>query len=321
MSSGTKGMILWLAGVTVALIFAVSLIEAIARVSIDGKELSFPEALWLSMLRTMDPGTMGDGEGAFFRAASLLVTIGRVLVVSSLIGLLANGIADKLAELRRGRSPVMESGHTLILGWSPKIYAIISELTIANENQRHASIVVLAPLDKDEMQHDISARVPDMTTRLVCRTGVPYELIDLDIAQPARAKSVIVLNTGGIDGDERDVDLFPQGDSGEFIVSERLTALIMAQLSENNELAPVFEDLLDEAGSELHLIPAANYLQTGQVTGFADIVAAARSRGEVALGYQVTNETGVEVVINPRKDRLVTLGEADCVIVLGEEFA
>lgn len=607
MSSGTKGMILWLAGVTVALIFVVSLIEAIARVSIDGKELSFPEALWLSMLRTMDPGTMGGDEGAFFRAASLLVTIGGVLVVSSLIGLLANGIADKLAELRRGRSPVMESGHTLILGWSPKIYAIISELTIANENQRHASIVVLAPLDKDEMQHDISARVPDMkTTRLVCRTGVPYELIDLDIAQPARAKSVIVLNTGGIDGDaevvktslallhifgdsrvapviveiqkasvgvaleegtqgaitvirsadiiakvtaqvcrqpglsqvyqelfdfdgdeiyfqevpelagktfgdallsfdgaavlgfrfadgriqlnppidtkisagdqviavaedddkvtftgtrngfptsaaaprlehlpesfllvgwndiagqiiqeldpyvapgsrlaiavdddlidrenlavpqplsniecrvldrtldraslhevvaeerfdhavvlcyrdglteaqadarvlltllhlrsaideagtdtnivaelldERDVDLFPQGDSGEFIVSERLTALIMAQLSENNELAPVFEDLLDEAGSELYLIPAANYLQTGQATGFADIVAAARSRGEVALGYQVTNETGVEVVINPRKDRLVTLGEADCVIVLGEEFA
>lgn len=467
------------------------------------------------MLRTMDPGTMGGDEGAFFRAASLLVTIGGVLVVSSLIGLLANGIADKLAELRRGRSPVMESGHTLILGWSPKIYAIISELTTANENQRHASIVVLAPLDKDEMQHDISARVPDMkTTRLVCRTGVPYELIDLDIAQPARAKSVIVLNTGGIDGDaevvktslallhifgdsrvapviveiqkasvgvaleegtqgaitvirsvdiiakvtaqvcrqpglsqvyqelfdfdgdeiyfqevrqghvhgypqwlphirrspttriidrenlavpqplsniecrvldrtldraslhevvaeerfdhavvlcvrdglteaqadarvlltllhlrsaideagtdtnivaelldERDVDLFPQGDSGEFIVSERLTALIMAQLSENNELAPVFEDLLDEAGSELYLIPAANYLQTGQATGFADIVAAARSRGEVALGYQVTNETGVEVVINPRKDRLVTLGEADCVIVLGEEFA
>lgn len=607
MSSGTKGMILWLAGVTVALIFVVSLVEAIARVSIDGKELSFPEALWLSMLRTMDPGTMGGDQGAFFRVASLIVTIGGVLVVSSLIGLLANGIADKLAELRRGRSPVMETGHTLILGWSPKIYAIISELTIANENQRHASIVVLAPLDKDEMEHDISARLPDMkTTRLVCRTGVPYELVDLNIAQPARAKSVIVLNPGGIDGDaevvktslallhifgdsgvapviveiqkgsvgvaleegtqgaitvirsadiiakvtaqvcrqpglsqvyqelfdfdgdeiyfqeipelagktfgdallsfdgaailgfrfadgriqlnppidttisagdqviavaedddkilftgirtgfptsaaapplehlpesfllvgwndiagriiqeldpyvapgstlaiavdddlidrenlavpeplsniecrvldrtldraslhevvaeerfdhavvlcyrdglteaqadarvlltllhlrsaideagtdtnivaelldERDVDLFPQDNSGEFIVSERLTALIMAQLSENNELAPVFEDLLDEAGSELYLIPAANYLQTGTATGFADIVAAARSRGEVALGYQVTNGAEVEVVINPRKDRAVTLGEADCVIVLGEEFA
>lgn len=607
MSSGTKGMILWLAGVTVALIFVVSLVEAIARVQIDGKELSFPEALWLSMLRTMDPGTMGGDQGPFFRVASLIVTIGGVLVVSSLIGLLANGIADKVAELRKGRSPVMETGHTLILGWSPKIFAIVSELTIANENQRHASIVVLAPLDKDEMEQDISARVPDMkTTRLVCRTGVPYELIDLNIAQPRRAKSVIVLNPGGIDGDaevvktslallhifgdsgtapviveiqkasvgvaleegtqgaitvirsadiiakvtaqvcrqpglsqvyqelfdfdgdeiyfqeipelagktfgdallsfdgaailgfrfadgriqlnppidttistgdqviaiaedddkilftgiregfptsaaapplehlpesfllmgwndiagqiiqeldpyvalgstlaiavdddlidrenlavpqpleniecrvldrtldraslhevvaeerfdhavvlcyrdglteaqadarvlltllhlrsaideagtdtnivaelldERDVDLFPQGDSGEFIVSERLTALIMAQLSENNELAPVFEDLLDEAGSELYLIPAANYLQTGRATGFADIVAAARSRGEVALGYQVTNGAGVEVVINPRKDREVTLGEADCVIVLGEEFA
>lgn len=606
MASGTKGMVLMLAWVTVALILIVSLIEAIARIQIDGKELSFPEALWLSMLRTMDPGTMGGDEGAFFRAASLVVTIGGVLVVSSLIGLLANGIADKVAELRRGRSPVMESGHTLILGWSPKIHAIVSELVIANENQRHASIVVLAPLEKDVMEHDIAERIPDMkTTRLICRTGTPYELIDLDIAQPGGARSVIVLNTGGIDGDaevvktslallhtfgsmrsvpviveiqtasvgvaleegtggaitvirpadiiakvtaqvcrqpglsqvyqdlfdfdgdeiyfqeirelagksfgdallsfdeaavlgirsadgriqlnppmdstisggdqiiaiaadddeimftgtragsaapppasplehrpeslvlmgwndiapqiireldpyvapgstlvvvvddnlikreslvlpgplsnltcrvldrtldrtglhevvaeerfdhaivlcyreglteaqadarvlltllhlrsaideagtdtnivaelldERDVDLFPEENSGEFIVSERLTALIMAQLSENKELAPVFEDLLDEAGSELYLIPARSYHESDRAVTFAEIVSAARSRDEVAIGYQRATGSGTEVVINPHKGSAVSLGKTDSVIVLGEEF-
>ncbi len=120
--------------------------------------------------------------------------------------------------------------------------------------------------------------------------------------------------------DERDVDLFPEENSGEFIVSERLTALIMAQLSENRELAPVFEDLLDEAGSELYLIPATSYMQPDRSVAFADIVAAARSRSEVAIGYQKVDGSKVEVVINPNKGTSVSLGIADSVIVLGEEF-
>ena len=120
--------------------------------------------------------------------------------------------------------------------------------------------------------------------------------------------------------DERDVDLFPEENSGEFIVSERLTALIMAQLSENRELAPVFEDLLDEAGSELYLIPAASYLEVDRAVDFADIVATARSRNQVAIGYQRFDGTKVEVVINPNKGSTVSLGTADSLIVLGEEF-
>ena len=283
MSSGTKGMILMLAGVTVALIFVVSFVEAIARVQIDGKELSFPEALWLSMLRTMDPGTMGGDEGAFFRAASLVVTIGGVLVVASLIGLLANGIADKVAELRRGRSPVMESGHTLILGWSPKIHAIVSELIIANENLRHASIVILAPLEKDVMEHDLAARIQDRkTTRLICRTGIPYELIDLEIAQPSSAKSVIVLNPGGIDGDaevvktslallhtfgaSREIPVvveiqkasvgiaLQEGTEGAITVirSSDIIAKVTAQVCRQPGLSQVYQELFDFDGDEIY---------------------------------------------------------------------
>jgi len=50
--------------------------------------------------------------------------------------------------MRKGRSRVIERNHTLILGWSPTVFAIIGELIIANENQRRPRIVILADHDK-----------------------------------------------------------------------------------------------------------------------------------------------------------------------------
>ncbi|MBI5829315.1 MAG: hypothetical protein HZB20_07185, partial [Chloroflexi bacterium] len=47
-------------------------------------------------------------------------------IISALIGIINNGIEDKLDELRKGRSNVIESGHTVILGWSPQVFSIIS---------------------------------------------------------------------------------------------------------------------------------------------------------------------------------------------------
>ena len=53
----------------------------------------------------------------------------------------------------------IEVGQTVILGWSPQIFTMLSELTLANENQRHATIVVLADRDKVEMEDQIRERV------------------------------------------------------------------------------------------------------------------------------------------------------------------
>jgi ion channel POLLUX/CASTOR len=39
---------------------------------------------------------------------------------------------------------VAERDHTVILGWSPQIFTVLSELIRANENQRRACIAVLA---------------------------------------------------------------------------------------------------------------------------------------------------------------------------------
>ena len=58
------------------------------------------------------------------------------MIPVQLIGFLSSKIVDKLDNLKKGRTRVVEDNHTVILGWSSKIFTIIGELIIANENKR-----------------------------------------------------------------------------------------------------------------------------------------------------------------------------------------
>ena len=84
----------------------------------------------------------------------------------------ADQLRDELADLRKGRSRVLESGHTVILGWSPHVFEIIRELVLANENKPRSCIVLLADHDKVEMEDSLRDHLPDTgRTRVVCRRG------------------------------------------------------------------------------------------------------------------------------------------------------
>lgn len=108
-------------------------------------------------MRTLDPGTMGADAGWGFRLLMLVVTIGGLIIVASLIGIVCAS-DDKMAQLRKGRSRVIESDHTLILGWSPQLFLLIGEVCRANAGRRRA-IVVLADHDKVEMEDAIREKV------------------------------------------------------------------------------------------------------------------------------------------------------------------
>lgn len=324
LSSGTSAMILWLTIATLLLILVIATGTAIAEVSAEGSELSFGEALWSTLMRTLDPGTMGGDVGWPLRVASLAATIGGILIVSSLIGLLASGISDRVAELRRGRSPVLETGHTLILGWSPKVFPIVSELTVANESQGGGGIVVLAAMDKDEMERLLDARVRDRKgTRVVCRSGVPYEPLDIAIASPGTAKSVIVLNPGHDDGDAEVVktalalirtiepsrpipvvaeigDAFTatalrDGTNGavDVVRSTSIIARVTAQVCRQPGLSDVYQELFDFAGDEIYFAPA------GKLEGSTFATALQSFEQAVPLGLKLGDG---RVVLNPPGD-------------------
>ena len=65
----------------------------------------------------------------------------------------------------------------VILGWSPKVFDIISELIIANENRRNPSIVILTSKDRAKIQYMIKDKINNpKNTRIICRNGDPMSV-------------------------------------------------------------------------------------------------------------------------------------------------
>lgn len=197
MSRGTGALITALFVLSGLIIFTVAALLKITGNAPD--DMSLLQLAWMALLRTLDSGTMGGDTGSFFFLFMMLVvTFGGIFVVSALIGIINNGLEDKLDALRKGRSAVLENDHTLILGWTPQIFTIISELVLANESRKSgAVIVIMADHDKVEMEDAVNERVPDTkNTRVICRSGSPIDLTDLEIVSPHTARSIIVLAEG-----------------------------------------------------------------------------------------------------------------------------
>jgi hypothetical protein len=198
MSKGTWALLGGLGLVSAGLIFAVSLFIMVLGVAPAEEGQPAPGLLslaWASLMHTLDTGTVGGDSGSgWYIGAMFVATIGGLFTVSTLIGILNNALEEKLDALRKGRSRVIEEGHTVILGWAPQIFPIISELVSANENQRDACIVILADKDKVEMEEALGDKIAELkTTRLVCRSGSPIDIGDLEIASLGSARSIIIL--------------------------------------------------------------------------------------------------------------------------------
>jgi Trk K+ transport system NAD-binding subunit len=211
MSRGTIALVGVLFAITFALVLAATLVLVLARIRPEGsaQALSLGEALWQTTMRTIDTGTVAGDTGWSFRIVGIIVTFGGIFITSALIGVLASGLEGRMGDLRRGRSRVIETGHTVILGWSPQVITIVSELAHANRSLRSRRtapdaegrspcVVILADRDKVEMEEEIHTKVPDtMGTRVVCRSGTPLDLDDLKIVNPDTARAIIVVSPGG----------------------------------------------------------------------------------------------------------------------------
>jgi len=285
MAKGPIALIGWLGVLSLVLVVVAALILTVTGFTQDdGETMNFIEATWKSLMRTLDPGTMGGDTGWGFRIIMLGVTLGGIFIVSTLIGVLASGISNKLDELRKGHSFVVEKGHTLILGWSEKIFPIISELLIANENQKRPVIVILGHLDKVAMEDEIKARIPDTkNTRVICRSGSTIDLNDLEIVNPHDSRSIIILTQDGNDpdinviksilaltnnpkrrpepyhivaeiSDNNNKEVAEMIASGEvtLVHTEDLISRVIAQSCRQSGLSVVYTELLDFDGDEIY---------------------------------------------------------------------
>ncbi|MBN1453740.1 MAG: NAD-binding protein [Anaerolineales bacterium] len=334
MAKGTPAMILLLAVASFALIFIAGLILFLFGIHpAERIELGLGEAIWASLMRTLDPGTMGGDTGPGFRFIMLTVTIGGIFIVSTLIGVLNSGLETQLERLRKGRSRVLENGHTLILGWSPQVFTIIAELMIANENQTNARIVVLADQDKVEMEEKIRERIQLRgTTRVIVRSGDPIDLNDLELGSPHTARSIIVLPPENDDPDSnvikailaltnnpnrrkepyhivtqirnrKNMDvvrMIGANDKVFPLLTGDLIARVVAQTARQSGLSMVYTELMNFGGDEIY------FKQEPNLSG--------KTFGEALLAYEDSTVMGLRkvdgtILLNPPMDTRIEPGD------------
>lgn len=341
MSKGPIAMIALLAILSCIVVVTAGAVLALFQITPEGSEpMNFIEGVWQSLMRTLDSGTMGGDAGWGFRIVAFIVTLGGIFIISTLIGVLSSGIEGMLDELRKGKSFVIEKDHILILGWSSKIFTIISELIIANENKKNPRIVILADKDKVEMEDEIRNKVSHFkNTRIICRSGIPYDLVDLEISNPLETKSIIVLapDSGNTDPlviktilaitnnpnrrmepyhivaeikDRKNLEIARMVGKNEveLILTDDIIGRIMVQTSRQSGLSIVFTELLDFNGAEIY------FKHEKQLVGKTFGEAIFQYVDSAVIGLQFKNE---QVKVNPPMDYI--LQEGDQIIAISED--
>ena len=159
MSRGSSSIFLALLGLFLAGFLVMVVVRLIANSFLPDETLnSLAEIPWRVYVAVMEGSaaeTDGDSNWLAKLTSILAVMVGLILF-SSMVAFITSVFEAKLDELRRGRSLVLESDHTLILGFGDRILEVIRELIEANESESDASIVILAENDKEEMDNIIS---------------------------------------------------------------------------------------------------------------------------------------------------------------------
>jgi voltage-gated potassium channel Kch len=352
MSSGPMGVIKWLAIVSLFVVVILGIIIAITGIKSEvnpDEELGFIEGAWQILMSTLDQGAMAGDQTWSFRAVRFVATLGSLFLLSILIGSISSGIDAKIGELKKGKSRVLESNHTLILGWSEKIFSILTEVIEANSNQKKPSIVILANRDKEEMDDEIRQRIPNLkNTRIIVRSGSPLSSSAINVVNPNEARSIIVLA-----GEEENTDTYviksvlaltngknrkkepyhivaelkdPKNmeaadlvgnDETIFVLSSDLISRITAQTCRQSGLSVVYSDLLQFEGDEIYFADA------NKLVG--------KSYKEAIMMYETSSVLGVftkeeSVLINPpmdykfqKGDQVIAISEDDDTVILSNK--
>jgi len=342
MARGAGAQILLLAAATAVLITITGIALALYGGLPDdaGTEESFGWLIWYSLMHAVDAGAVAGDTGAWtFLFIMLFVTFGGIFIFSALIGVLNNGFTNVIESLRRGRSPVIERNHTVILGWSAKIHTLLGELAVAGANRRDACAVILADRDKVEMDEELRGSVA-RGLRVVTRRGNPMDLADLALTCLPSSKAVVVLPPDDADAAQADamvlktllaiakarsthplhvvaelqsaaterVARMVAGPGAALVVSPPLISRLLVQTGRQSGLSVIYTELLDFGGVEIYIQPEPALV--GKT--FRDAV----------FGYEDSTLIGVmtekdEILLPPAFDRPFVAG--DNVIAISED--
>ena len=350
MSKGLLSLIGLLTLVTAVFVLLMTvLVMLFSSYPVQGESVG--EMIWFSLMHALDPGTVVGAEGLAYRAIMLITTFGGLVFLAGLIGIVSGAFDTKVEELRKGRSRVIEFDHTLILGWNSRVFSLVKEISLANLSRKKASIVILAPGDKVEMEDAVKEQVGRIgKTRVIVRSGDPMSLADLEIASHATARSIIILAAD----EAENADLVtmktalalvnnPNRPKQQYHIVAELQELenleraqlvsakevkwilagdvmsrIMVQTSRQSGLSQIFLDLLDFDGDEIYFtqrsqLVGKSYLQAQHEFSNATLIGVLRD-GDLALNPARTMKI-------KEGDQLIVIAPDDSLIRTSDSYA
>ncbi len=334
-------------GLTSVLVLLGGTVYWVATAGEEGSD--FIHGLWAAWTFIADAGTQGGEQSTLTRAIALVITVGGMMIFALLLGLVSETLGERVDELKKGRSRVIESDHSLILGWNEKIFTLVQQLIEANASRRRAVVVILSDRPKEEMEEALRDAIADFkSTTVVCRSGDTTMASDLRKVNAQGARSIVVL---GDDHDPEESDIRATktvlalrrgvgplaghlvvelmesasrpmvemvGHGAVEVVSARdLIGRLMVQTSRQNGLAHAYARLLCFEGSEFYLKEwkEAHGRYFGEVWGYfpETVVCGVMPNPN---GPNAPKE-GPPVILNPPDDYVI--GPGDQLLFLAED--
>ena len=265
------------------------------------------------------------------------------------------GPTDLVAKAKptAAKVPARKPEHMLVIGWSAMGRTILSEL--APFMVKGSTVHIIAKKDYVKKSETENLNFGSLKTTFAYTSG---DINDMTIAASAKHyDQILVLGyRKGVTVADADAltmlsmlqlnQLFEQDGNGveptrlvaeiidsskaeiarvaavdDLVVSDKLAALLMTQISENEALAPVFTDLFDADGASINLKPVEHFVKLGKEITFGEIVAAVAAHGDSAIGIRIAanstkdGSTGVE--LNPSKHTVYKPAAGDGIVVIG----
>jgi hypothetical protein len=154
--------------------------------------------MWHSFFQTMDTGSLAELDAQANLPGKLVAIISTfigLILFSSMVAFITQQFEARLSALRKGKSEVLESGHTVILGFDIRAMEIMRELVEANESEDDAVVVVMANRDKEEMDDFFNDTLPHRgPTRVITRNGIQSSALSLRKIRIGQARAVLIIN-------------------------------------------------------------------------------------------------------------------------------
>ncbi len=242
----------------------------------------------------------------------------------------------------------------LLLGWNRSVPAILSVLN--DYNDVHYEVTSMALIDEKERTTRLHRRGITLDgVDITWKTGEFTSTPEVEALEPWRFDTVVIcasewLESSGesdartvlgylilesiLEGrrerphllaqlmNERNAPLFPE-DRCETITGPVVLSHLLAQVALQKNLRGLFEELFGPGGAEIFFRPVNDYLgaDRNHEVLFADLVTAALSRGEIAIGVRRRRFAARNggILLNPPRRGTLKLEMDDEVVVLVDE--